>query len=265
LIWNAADPGTPKPEQKSFFGVDEVYALEMPLRVLEVPVRGPRSPEGGVELVGFSPDGTLLLTTHRNGDVKIWSTGSWTQQGELAVAESRLSAMALAPDSKTVMAADEKGVLHQWDLRKKTQIRTVPTSGNVVGLEFSRDGKMLISTQMGKKTLYDSTVMIWNTADWSQHTEEGYSCIAISHSGKLLALGARGYVKVIEPSSHKEIRTLTLPEMPKGQSLGNPKAPNANEKFPYLVSALAFSPDDDTLAVAGADGTIILIHPNSYT
>jgi WD40 repeat protein len=80
LIWNTADPGKPKPEQNSFFGVDALYALETPLRVLEAPVPGPRGPEGAVDWVGFSPDRKLLLTTHRNGHVNIWNTGSWTQQ-----------------------------------------------------------------------------------------------------------------------------------------------------------------------------------------
>ncbi len=264
LIWNAADPGQPNPEQSSFFGVDALYALETPLRVLEAPVPGPSGPEGGVGLVGFSPDGKLLLTTHRNGHVNIWNTGSWAQQGELAVADSQLSAVAFAPDGKTIVVADEKGVLHEWSLREKAEIRTLSTTRRVVGLEFSRDGKVLISTQFMDKTFGDVPVIMWNTADWSAHTADGYYCAAFSHSGKLLALGARGHVKVIEPSSRKEIRTFPLPDITKGELLRNMKAPDANEKVPYPVSALAFSPEGDTLAVGGGDGTTVLMHVNLH-
>lgn len=261
LLWNAADSGKPKPEAAHFFGVDELYVLDTPSYVLIAPhssSRGPQDPESRVDGALFSPDGKLLLTAHGNGVVKIWNTTSWHKEDELAVAAASLRRMAFAPDSRVVMVADEKGVLHEWSLDRKQEIRSLPTNRNIVTLQFSRDGKMLLETDMGQR----SSVMIWDTADWSVHAEDGYSSAAFSPDGKVLALGGRGQIKTIEPYSRKEIRTFALPELTMGEMLKNANAPNANQKVPYPVTALAFSPDSNTLAVGGGDGSIVLIHPN---
>jgi WD40 repeat protein len=217
LVWNAADPGKliPKEEsilvkEKSILVVDELYALDAPLRVLEARPRGNDtlnvlgigfSPDGKLlittyrndrvkvwntsswtverELIagpdqkvdalwtGFSPDGKHLLTMHPNGHVKVWNTSSWIVEAELTVTDSRLTAAAFAPDSKTVMIADENGVLHHWSLATKAEIRTLRTLEGlrkgvpVSGLEFSPDGETLVATTM----MAARPVVIWNATD----------------------------------------------------------------------------------------------------
>jgi WD40 repeat protein len=253
-VWNAADPGKPIPKEKRFSGVVyELYALDTPLRVLQAPIRGDRNLS--VLQIGFSPDGKLLITTHANGHVKVWNTSSWTVKRELVVTDSRLGVAAFAPDSKTVMIGDANGVLHHWSLATKAEIRTLRTFedvGDLWAVAFSPDGKTLVATVLGARP---NAVIIWNTTDWIAQTESGYSSAAFSKDGKLLALGGRSHIKLIEPASRKQIRDIELPEVVRR---------NDEKEQDFLlrvcfVSALAFSPDGNTLAAGCSEGTVRLV------
>jgi WD40 repeat protein len=259
-VWNAADPGKPVPKEKSLSDAYALYALDTPLRVLEVHNRSGDyklnvsslrfSPDGKLlitvhgnghmkvwntsswtierELIAdpderldgirFSPDGTLLITMQSNGRVKVWNTSSWTVEGELIVADSHLLGAAFAPDSKTVVIGDKNGVLHDWSLATKAEIRTLRASegaGNFSNVAFSPDGKTLVASFQSAKP---STVMIWNTTDWIAQAESGYISASFSKDGKLLALGGVSVIKLIDPDSRKQIRDIELPEMRRGRS-----------------------------------------------
>jgi WD40 repeat protein len=213
----------------------------------------------------FSPEGKHLLTMHPNGPVKVWNTSSWTVEAELTVKDSRLTAAAFAPDGKTVMIADENGVLHHWSLATKAEIRTLRTLEGlrkgvpVSGLEFSPDGETLVATTM----MAARPVVIWNATDWIAQTETGFNSAAFSKDGKLMALGGQSHIKLIDPASRKEIRDIELPDVMtlEEAALGNENLPHAKEKIPCFVSALAFSPDGKTLA-AGCrhpEGTVRVV------
>jgi len=254
-VWNAADPCKPIPKKESILVVDKLFALEIPLRVLEAPSRD-RTLD--VERTEFSPDGKLLITTHANGHVKVWNTSSWTVEGELIVTDSRLSVAAFAPDGKTVMIGDANGVLHHWSLTTKAETRTLRTFrgvGSLLNAAFSPDGKTLVATYQSTT----SSAMIWNTADWRVETESRYASAAFSQDGKLLALGGP-HIKLIEPNSRKQIRDIELPEMTLGEvSRDFVNEPNAKEKIGCAVFALAFSPDGHTLAAGCTEGTVRLV------
>ena len=258
-IWNAADPGKPVPPKngesyKSFYGVDELYALDKPLRVLEAP-RSSRDEFASAVDVDYSPDGKFLFTKHHNGHVKIWDTSSWTLQREFIVSDKGNSALfsvlAVAPDSKSFVVGDPDGVLHVWNLDSKSETRAIgsPDGGGkmVVNLVFSADGKILVAIHRGKK-LADGTAVVWNTTDWTSHTLNGNTAAAFSRDGRLLALGGPD-IKLFDSASCKELRTIEVPTFTKGELLPNSAdRPDAGEKLPCGVYALAFSPDGETLA-----------------
>jgi WD40 repeat protein len=173
-------------------------------------------------------------------------------EGELIVADSHLLGAAIAPDSKTIIIGDKNGVLHDWSLATKAEIRTSHTFegvGNISNVAFSPDGKTMVASYESAKP---GAVMIWNTTDWIAQTESGYISAAFSKDGKLLALGGRSDIKLIDPDSRKQIRDIELPEMTRGDVGHSDKdAPDAKETIPCGVLALAFSPDGNTSA-AGA-------------
>jgi WD40 repeat protein len=260
LIWQTDDPGKPaqldKP-LKPFFGVDEVYALDKPVHVLVPPI--PSSDQfASVLSVDYSPDGKLIFTKHQNGHIKIWNASTWTLQSELTVSEkgnsALFTALAIAPDSKSFVIGGQNGVLYLWNLDSKAEIRSISSPGvplPIVQLVFSPDGKTLVAIYRGK-TPFDSVAVLWNTADWTPESKAGYGAAAFSSDGRLLALGGRD-IKLLDPQSRKELRTLKAPKIMTGEVL--PGAPDADQEMPYPIAALALSPDGATLAV-GCPGSV---------
>jgi WD40 repeat protein len=101
--------------------------------------------------------------------------------------------------------------------------------GILSAVAFSPDGNTLIATSL----MAAKPVIIWNTTDWIAETESGDNSAALSKDGKLLALGGRNHIKVIEQASRKEIRNIELPEMTRGEvTRNNEKEPNEKEKIP---------------------------------
>jgi WD40 repeat protein len=264
LIWKTNDPGKPvllgKP-LKPFFGVDEVYALDKPLHVLEPPP--PSSDEFAKVLsVDYSPDGKFILTKHHNGQVKIWNAATWTLLSELTVGVKGNSilftALAIAPDSKSFVIGDENGLLHIWNLDSKSEVRTVPSPGGLVHiayLTFSPDGRTLVAIHQGN-TFRDSLAILWNTADWTAQSMPGYAAAAFSPDGRLLALGGRD-IKLLDPSSREEIRTIKAPTVIKGEIMG--PGPDADQAIPCTITAVALSPDGTTLAL-GCPGSLRVLN-----
>ncbi|HVO63751.1 MAG TPA: hypothetical protein VMT53_22700 [Terriglobales bacterium] len=273
LIWKADDPGKPVPHDgqtlKSFYGVDEVYALDKPLHVLQGP--NPRGDDfASVLSINYSPDGKLLLTKHQSGQVKIWNAFTWELQSELTVSEkgnkALFSSLAIAPDSKSFVIGDQNGLLHIWSIESKSEIRAVRSldgSGKIVAnLVFSPDGKTLVAIHQGKR-FNDGVAVLWNTTGWSAHSMSGYSSAAFSRDGQLLAVGGPD-IRLFDPSG-KEVNAINIPAFTRGEVLpGSAGRPDAGEKIPCGVSALAFSPDGATLAVGCFEGTLRIVGLSSH-
>ncbi len=126
-VWDAAVPGKPHqlfPQHGDWMarlGADEFYLLDTPLRVLQAPSRDRKHT---VHWTEFSPDDKRLVTTHANGHVKVWKTNSWTVEDDLTPTTGEVPAAAFAPDGKTLVIGDENGVLHQWSIEKRAEIKT---------------------------------------------------------------------------------------------------------------------------------------------
>src|SRR5207245_4827028 len=105
-----------------------------------------------------------LLTADANGHVKIWETGSWTQEADITQTTSLVSCAAFSPDGKRIAFGDYYGALHIWDLEQKKAICDSPTPAPSIGyVSYSPDGKRLITTHAYSN---EHLVMIWDTASW---------------------------------------------------------------------------------------------------
>ncbi len=275
-IWKANDAGEPMKGP----GADDVRLLNTPLEVLQTPSQDPTQTLFWTE---FSPDGKRLITTHSYGHVKVWNTSSWAVEQEVNLAETTALTAAFAPDGKTIVIGDSSGKLHQWDLDRKAwrgNWDTPPGSGAVTGVAFSPDGKTLVTTHQSAPG--NVLAMLWQnnaagvpdritgvawraSAEWTAQLEPGFGSATFSKDGKLLALGGRR-IKLLDPSTWKEIRTIELPGMTQREATTqgpqNENATYASMKFPAFILALAFSPDSQTLAAGALSGAIYLLKMN---
>ena len=105
----------------------------------------------------------------------------------------------------------------------------------------------------------DRETVLWSTGDWAAQTISGYGSAAFSCDSQLLALGGTD-IKLIDPSSRKELRTIELPALAQaGASPGLATHSEPKDRIPCIVSALATSLDNATLAVGCPEGTLRIL------
>lgn len=146
--------------------------------------------------------------------------------------------MAYAPTGTAIATAPNQTSVIVHDLRTGRQIAVFPAHG-IDALRFSPDASLLAGASL------DGSVTVWNlnqrtVAARLKPGAVAVYTIAISHNGKLLAVGDSG-------------GTATLYDVARGRRTGPPLTGNSGG-----VSGLAFSPDDKTLAAVGNDGALRL-------
>src|SRR5690606_30653463 len=108
----------------------------------------------------WSPDGTVLITGSRDGDLRFWS---WDGENLTHVAtvdghEGNLRSLAWSPDGTTIATAGFDGTIRLWNAATRTveRVLTGHDENEVRSVQFSPDGKQLVTTGN------DGTVRIWD-------------------------------------------------------------------------------------------------------
>ncbi len=222
--------------------------------------------------------------------------GGWTHENEdyssYAASENRkVRAVAWSPDGKTFYGGNRS--LYAWDAASGSIMQTFQNNEDVVaGLALSHDGKLLASYS-------GSTVKIWDTATTQCLFHKSFpmtiNVMTLSPDGKTLAVGTNDEqltlwdVQTEKQKDHLNCATYTLTGLcysPNGASLaacgntinseGMVKVWNLKDdstrflqKNPTAIFAVAFSPNNKTLAWGGetvsiADMQSNLIIPLSF-
>jgi WD40 repeat protein len=198
-----------------------------------------------------------------------------------------ISALAFAPDGKTLVSASDGPTLRLWDVATGKELRQFRGHrGPVCSVAFSPDGRTLASGSAGGD---DPTIRIWDAATGRQlrqwtGAEEVALHLAFAPGGQLLAsAGKDGAICLWDPATGKELRQLKGPQQmpmtglifsPDGRSLaswhpghgvilwdaGTGKRLRRYEVQPgnFNFPAFAFSPDGQVLATGDRDGHVHL-------
>ena len=103
----------------------------------------------------YSADGQLLAAGRGDGTILIWETKHYKLLHKLTGSTRSVVALAIAPDSKTGVSADEEQTVRLWDLKTGKEIRQITVSEHATTLGFSKSGELLFAG------CQDGSIRIW--------------------------------------------------------------------------------------------------------
>lgn len=196
-----------------------------------------------VATLGYDPAGVVVAAATKPGDVRVWelATGKVLANVVVPVTDPNwgVTALAVTPDRKTLIAGTYRGAVHRFDLAAGKELDRLPNhGGSVNGLFFTDNGKTLVSAGWGHQV---------QRCDLATGKElpgpAGYDrslALARSPDGRRIAAAdGTGRVELLDGRTGERVREV--------QPAGKPPAGYAT-----------FSPDGATLATAHADGGLRL-------
>ena len=179
--------------------------------------------------------GSLLITSH-DRRIHVWDLTTGTRLRSLIAHRHWVSALALAPDRRTLASASLDGTIHLWDVATG-RLEAILMARQTTALAFSPDGRLLASgtrlVDRGNPTRF-RPIRLWDvaTGEWisSLPVEEPITAIAFSPDGQKVAGGSR-QVRVWDLSTERSLYSVEAGDL----------------------NALSFSPDSQWL-LTGGDG-----------
>jgi WD40 repeat protein len=195
----------------------------------------------GAQYCALSPDGTRLATCDPVGagsrHVRIWDTASgkelhrWGDHG--------IFALCFSPDGKLVAMRGRDGYLQLWDMVHGEELAPLgQEGGDVVAIEFTRDGRTLIAGERNMQNWEEIRTRIWDVASGKECRRfPDQTFMSLSPDGQVMALTRdRGH-------------TLQLVKLDTAQTLltlkGFPGEAPLND-----ISSARIAPDGSILATA---------------
>ena len=168
-----------------------------------------------------------------------YSNGSELSIFPVATLKDDIDALAFSPVDTNVLATASGQTLSLWNLSDRRLTATITFSNPAVALAISRDGKLLAAAGG-----HEQTVELWRLADcsllWTRNTPSPVIAILFAPDGRSLISGGGG-----------DSGTL-LWDLDTGRF-----SPFSAERQGW-INALSFSPDNQILATAITDSTVIL-------
>ena len=208
----------------------------------------------GVRCVRYSPDGQLLASGGHDRSIRLWS-------GQIHSRESNSDSkvlnghtnwvwgIAFSPDGDILASGSDDGTLRLWSVQDEQCINVLNSHTDDV-LAIAVEGERLVSASQ------DQTVRLWNFHGQSLKTlrggTSGIRSLSLSPDGQTLA--SRGQDETIH-LWQLQFDDYLSPLHPY-KTLNRPS--DSTTHFTSWTSDLSFSPDGQTVATNGQDGSIVV-------
>lgn len=197
----------------------------------------PRAKNSDDAVLAFSSDGDFVVESNAQG-VRLRDLVNGTTKQIPLQADEAASALALSPDNRTLLTADENGVVHLWDSETGQNKKSIQTGQQITALALDASGQWLATARA------DRSIVVWDLktggvrSEFRKH-EDVINALAFSPDGSTLASGGDDRTAILwDLASGRAKRTL------KGHDL--------------TVTSLAFSPDGLTLASGSGNASVVL-------
>ena len=227
-------------------------------RVPELPPAKAVLPGAGfAQGLGFTADGSTLVTADHDGRLQVWDVAARRLRAE-ASHPFRFPLLAVAPDGRWaavggwIVKPGEADVTRIYEASTGRLLSALSGTASPCDLAASADGRTL-TVVVSRETSKDLAVQTWDTANWQRIAEVivpaepagvAYSA-RLFNDGRLLAL-----------VSQQSPTTVTLWDVNTGQQTGTLRPGSSASGSPLF--GLALSPDGRTLAAAQDQARVVL-------
>lgn len=219
-------------------------------KILAAPIKMAHGKNTEVKALVWDPLGSILASSGKDGTIRFWDPDSGELLGDPFHGHiGQNVSISWCPDGRRLASGGAEGILTIWDTTDPANANATQShQGGARIVTWSPDGRMLASA--GE----DGAIRFWDTSNGSAryspllgHNGE-VSDLDFSPDGSLLAsAGADGTIRLWKMDANQPC-ALGSPLL--GHGKGNLDA--------EWICAVAFSPQGNLLASAGADGTIRL-------
>jgi hypothetical protein len=210
---------------------------------------------GPVDLVAFAADGRTLATLATSDylTVILWDLTDRARPrrlGQPLTLGDAVTAVAFAPDGRTLAAGSDDRTVSLWDLTDRGRPRRLGhplTHGEeVMSVAFAPDGRTLAAAGD------DKTVILWDLTDRTRPRRLGQPLTG--HSGHVwsVAFAPDGHTLAAGIADHT-VSLWDLANRTRPRRLGQPLTGHSD-----VVTSVAFAPDGHTLAAGSFDQAVIL-------